>query len=114
MEHKRVAAAFAVLVASIFFTACPGSTSGTIQVSINPTQVTLAFGATQKFTATVSGTSNTGVTWSLKEGSSAGTLSTEGAYTAPSAAGSYHVVATSVADSTATAAATVTVSATGG
>jgi fibronectin type 3 domain-containing protein len=55
----------------------------------------------------VSGSSNTSVTWSATGGS----VSSSGLYTAPNIAGSFTVKATSVADNTKSASATVTVSA---
>ncbi len=63
---------------------------------------------TQQFTATVTGTTNTAVTWSATGGS----ISSSGLYTAPSTAGTYTVKVTSVADNTKSASATITVSAT--
>ena len=48
--------------------------------------------------------------WSVQEGASGGTIDATGRYTAPTAAGTYHVVATSVADPTKTDAAVVRVS----
>jgi hypothetical protein len=63
---------------------------------------------TVTFTATVTGSTNTGVTWSITEGAAGGTIA-NGLYTAPSTGGTYHVVATSAADGTKTATATVTV-----
>ncbi len=64
-----------------------GSSSGpppppTVSVSISPSTASLSFSGTQQFTATVTGTSNTAVTWSVKGG---GTISIAGLYTAPSA-----------------------------
>ena len=53
--------------------------NGTVKVSISPANVTLVSGATQQFTATVTGTSNTAVTWFA----SAGTVDSNGLYTAP-------------------------------
>ena len=50
-----------------------------------------------KFTASVWGASNNEVTWSVQETTSGGSISPSGIYTAPSAAGVYHVVATSAA-----------------
>lgn len=79
-----------------------------VVVSLAPTSVTLAAGGTQQFTATVTGGTNTGVTWSA----SGGTISTSGLYTASAAAGTYTVKATSAADPTKSAAATVTVTVT--
>jgi hypothetical protein len=63
------------------------------------------------FTATVSGTGNQGVTWSVREGPSGGAITALGAYTAPQSAGTYHVVATSLADPTRTAEGSVVVAA---
>ena len=79
-------------------------------MAISPGSASISAGGSQSFTATVSGSSNTAVSWSA----SAGTISGSGSsvtYTAPSNAGSYIVSATSVADSTKSATATVTVSA---
>ena len=77
-----------------------------ISISVSPTTASLASGGTQQFTASVSGTSNTAVTWTA----SGGTVTSSGQYTAPSAAGTYKVTATSVADSSDSASAVVTVS----
>jgi chemotaxis response regulator CheB len=63
----------------------------------------------QTFTASVLNASNPGVTWSVREGSNGGSVTSGGVYTAPSAAGTYHVVATSQQDTSKTATATVTV-----
>ncbi len=64
---------------------------------------TLTVNATRQFTATASGAGNPGVNWSILEGSVGGTVDASGLYTAPSSLGSYHVVATSVADPQASA-----------
>jgi hypothetical protein len=68
-----------------------------------------------QFTATVTGTANTSVTWSVDAvaggNSTAGVITTSGLYTAPSQAGTHTVSATSVADTTKSASATVTVTA---
>jgi hypothetical protein len=81
-----------------------GVTSG-VTVSISPTSASVATGGTQQFTATVTGTTNTAVTWSA----TAGSASSSGLYTAPGTAGTYTVTATSVTDSTKSASATVNV-----
>lgn len=78
-------------------------------VSVSPTSPSMTLRATQQFTATVTGPANTAVTWSVQEGSSGGTITAGGLYTAPTARGTYHVVATSVADTSRKAIATVTV-----
>ena len=80
-----------------------------VAVSITPGSVSLTAGATSQFTATVTGSTNTGVQWSVMEGSTGGTVSSSGLYTAPSTAGTYHVVATSSADKSKSAMATATV-----
>ena len=85
----------------------PISTGGTITVGLSPTSATLASNQKQQFTATVSGTSNTAVTWSAAKGS----VDANGLYTAPAVSASTSVVvtATSKADSSKSASATVTV-----
>jgi hypothetical protein len=82
-----------------------------VAVGVSPSSATVARSATQPFTASVTGTSNTGVTWSIQEGAAGGAVSSAGLYTAPSSAGTFHVVATSVADPTKSAMATVSVAA---
>ncbi|AIE84878.1 calcium-binding outer membrane-like protein [Fimbriimonas ginsengisoli Gsoil 348] len=78
---------------------------GGISISISPTTATVAPGATKSFTATVTGTESTGVSWSA----SGGSISNSGLFTAPAATGTYTVRATSVADPGVSAIATVTV-----
>ncbi len=77
-----------------------------VQVSLNPTSVTLNPGQTQQFTSTVTGSTNTAVTWSA----TGGTISSTGLFTAGSTAGStFAVTATSAADTTRKATAAVSV-----
>ncbi|HWR37205.1 MAG TPA: Ig-like domain-containing protein [Clostridia bacterium] len=77
-----------------------GSTS--ITVTISPESATVAPGGTQQFKATVSGTTNTGVTWyvdGVQGGNgTVGTISSSGLYAAPSVVGSHKIKAVSVAD----------------
>jgi len=80
-----------------------------VTVAVNPPSGSPHSCQSLTFTATVTGSSNTAVTWSVQEGSAGGTITSGGVYTAPSTAGTYHVVATSQADSTKSAVATVTV-----
>ncbi len=89
------------------------SAPGSVSISISPATVSLATGGTQQFSDTVTGSSNTAVTWSVVE-SGGGTVSTSGLYTAPATAGTYHVKVTSQADTTKSAQSTVTVSASTG
>jgi hypothetical protein len=94
--------------AAVTVTAAPG-----VSVSISPTSANLAVAATQQFTATVSNATNTTVTWSVDTisggNSTVGTVSSSGLYTAPVTGGSHTVTATSAADTTKSASATVTV-----
>jgi Putative Ig domain len=80
---------------------------GNIKVSVSPASATLNSNQTEQFTATVSGTSQTGVTWSA----TAGSVDGNGLYTAPAVQSqtSAVVTATSNADSSKSASAAVTV-----
>src|SRR6202158_5725763 len=80
----------------------------TVKVSVSPASVTLFSNGKQQFTASVSGTSNTGVTWSA---ATAGSVDANGLYTAPAVNAQTNVVvtATSNADSSKSAGAAVTV-----
>jgi hypothetical protein len=84
-------------------------TPTSIAVTIDPSEVTVSPGDAWIFHATVTGTSDTRVTWSVAE-SGGGQVDGNGVYIAPSnALGVFHVVATSVADRSKAARATVTV-----
>jgi len=85
--------------------------SATINVTVTPNSITLSPGTTQSFTAEVTGATNTAVIWGVQE-SVGGTINGVGFYTAPNAVGFYHVVATSIEETTVTARATVTVATT--
>ncbi len=80
-----------------------------IAVAVSPTTATITFGQNQPFTVTVTGTVNSAVTWSVQEGAAGGSITSAGVYTPPSAAGTYHVVATSQADPIQQSVATVVV-----
>ncbi|WP_243295869.1 Ig-like domain-containing protein [Geothrix mesophila] len=80
-----------------------------VAVALMPTSASLVTGASQTFTATVTGNANTAVTWTVQEGALGGTITSGGVYTAPATPGTYHVIATSVADTSKSASATVTV-----
>jgi hypothetical protein len=85
------------------------SSSSLISVTVTPNSVTVLRDATQAFTAKVTGTTNTAVTWSVEE-SSGGTIDSAGLYTPPqNGAGAFHVIATSRANPAASGAAAVTV-----
>lgn len=87
-----------------------------VTVSISPGSASLFAGQTANFTATITGSSNKGVTWKVNGvagGNSAiGTISSTGLFTAPAippSPNSINVTATSAADPTQSATATVTV-----
>lgn len=115
LSHRVRRLGLALLVTSL--AACGGGGDPVappppVAVSVSPTSATVNAGATQAFTATVTNTTNTSVTWT----SSGGTLSGSGAtvtWTAPVTGGSYTVTATSAADPTKNASATITVNAVG-
>jgi hypothetical protein len=84
-----------------------------VSVAVSPPSIVVAPGATVAFTATVGSTKPaqpTTLTWSLLEGGNGGAVDGGGRYTAPAAEGTYHVVATSVADTKRSGSAAVTVS----
>jgi hypothetical protein len=92
------------------------SSTGTVSVTISPKRGGLTIGQTLAVTATVTNdVGSAGVTWSASGtgclGASCGAFTnvtkTSATYTAPSAAGSYTITATSVASSGASASATI-------
>ncbi len=85
-------------------------TRGAASLVLSPTQASVPEGGTLAFTATVDG-STEAVTWSVVEGASGGSIDATGRYTAPRAAGTWHVVATSQADPSLTATSAITVTA---
>jgi parallel beta-helix repeat protein len=100
-------------VAVVEVAATPG-----VSIKLNPPSGALAGSATMTFTATVTGATNTDVTWSvdgiLHGNAAVGTLAGTGAsatYTAPAAAGSHTVTAQSVADTKQSASSVVTIQA---
>lgn len=94
------------------------SSAPAITVGVAPSGVSLQTKSTQQFTASVSGASNTAVSWTLSgagcSGSSCGAITSTGLYTAPSAVPSpstVTVTATSQQSTTASASVTVTITA---
>ncbi len=87
-----------------------------VAVQINPTSATVALGSTQQFAATVTGSSNTAVKWSVSgagcSGAACGTISAGGLYTSPASVPSpatVSVIVTSVADPSKSASANITI-----
>lgn len=103
-----------------YSTPSPPSGSTTVTVTVEPASATIALGGTQQFDATVTGSSNTGVTWEVNGvaggNSAVGTITSSGgdtaAYAAPGALPSpptVTVTAVSQADTSASGSASVTV-----
>ncbi|HYA61611.1 MAG TPA: hypothetical protein VED66_00305, partial [Candidatus Sulfotelmatobacter sp.] len=103
------------LLTILHLTGCGGSAGlsasnpspPTLNVAISPLSASVQTGGQQQFSATVTGTSNTAVNWSA----AGGTISSSGLFTAGNTVGTYNVAATSVADSSKSAQATVAVTA---
>lgn len=106
---------------STMTTTSPGGTTpqASVSVAVSPTSAALATGQTTQFSATVGGTANSAVAWSVNGvaggNASVGTISSDGLYTSPAAATSQAVTvtATSTADSTKSASADVVLVTTG-
>src|ERR1700722_7154503 len=92
------------------------SASAGVAIVVSPSSTTVAAGATQQFAATVTGNSNTAVSWSITggagcSGAACGTISAGGLYTAPAsvlAPATLSVTVTSLGDPTKSASASVT------
>lgn len=78
-----------------------------VSVSISPSNTSVAQAGQVQFTATVTGQTNKSVTWAVTRGS--GTITQSGVYTAPRTAENDVVTATSQADSTKSATASVSI-----
>jgi WD40 repeat protein len=98
-------------VTILFALGCGGGGANPIEVSISPLAANLNQGGTQSFSATVTGTSNSAVNWAVQEGAAGGSITSTGAYTAPNKSGTFHVIATSQADTIKSATATVNIAA---
>lgn len=106
----------ALVVASLLsWMACGSGSSAppqpAVTVSVTPATASISIGQSQSLSATVANSTITAVTWSVAEGSSGGSVTSAGVYTAPMVAGAYHVIAASQANPAATGSATITVTA---
>ncbi|MFY9805298.1 MAG: kelch repeat-containing protein [Candidatus Acidiferrales bacterium] len=116
-KYQGIAMALA-MAAALGGWGCGGTSSSTpppppgppaLAVTVTPYSATVLKDETQAFAAKVSGTSNTAVTWSVQE-NSGGTIDSAGVYTPPAnGTGTFHVIATSVANSAYYGVAVVTV-----
>jgi len=109
----------ALLVALTLSFGCGGSSNNetpppvTVSISLSPTTANVIAGATQQFTAAVTGSSNTAVTWTV---SGPGSVSSSGLYTAPASLttpASVTVQATAQSDTSKSKSATITIPAVG-
>src|SRR5260370_18659678 len=99
-----------ILTIPLYFAFCSGL-MGAINVSVQPTSVTLSAGQRQQFSASLTGAKQgvKGVSWSVSP--SVGSISGTGLYSAPASIASQEritVTATSVADTTKSATASIT------
>ena len=119
---------FFVLLAALFQARCagvtksslgnpgaPGAPPPAVTVSVSPNPASVRTGSTQPFSATVSGSSNTSVTWQVNGvtggSASTGTINSSGMYSSPTSLpnpNSVTVQAVSAADSSASGASAVT------
>ncbi|MBC8101977.1 MAG: hypothetical protein H7Z41_05255 [Cytophagales bacterium] len=81
------------------------------RLTISPEAATLTLREQRAFVATVIGSSDTSVAWSVQEGPVGGTVTLDGVYTAPAAPGIYHLTAVCNADSSVQTIITITVQA---
>ena len=101
--------------ALVFSLACGGGHGSSpaaptaVSVAITPPGVSLWTGGTQAFTATVGGSTNQAVTWSVVE-AAGGSIDGTGLYKAPASAGNFTVKAVAAADASKSALAPVSVS----
>jgi len=86
---------------------CAGEGKSNVSVIVNPNVTTLGTGQTQQFVATVIGSGNRRVEWSVLSGS--GTITADGLFTAGSQAGTTTIQAQSVADRNAVGTASIQV-----
>jgi hypothetical protein len=110
------AGVFHVRAASVADPSASGSAEVTVttqppvvSVTLSPPSAVVHACLTTALSATVVGSGNQAVAWSVQEGAAGGSVSQAGVYTAPAVAGVYHVIATSAADAAASASAALTV-----
>ena len=120
--RSRFLAPVLALIAAVALASCGGGSSTppvpvavAVAVAVSPAAGSVQSGSTQQFQATVTGTSNTAVTWSIDGVSggnaTAGMISAAGMYAAPSLTGQHTVTATSAADTSKSGSAAITVAA---
>jgi len=102
-SHRRECG-IAILFCTTLLVGCGGSGNGTLVAPVTVVVAGLSApintGASHSFSASVSNSSNQGVTWTVVE-PAGGSITSSGVYTAPVTPGTYTVKATAMADSTA-------------
>jgi hypothetical protein len=84
------------------------SVNSPVAATISPSSDTLGTNGMRQFVYVINGNSGN-ATWAVEEGAVGGSITSGGLYTASNTAGMYHIVATSVADSSMTATSLVSV-----
>ena len=99
MRYAKVLAIGMNVLLAVAVAGCGGGSGGSngggsspppsgVAIAISPSSATVSFGGTKQFTATVTGTTNTAVTWSVSSsggnGAQIGSISSAGLFTAPS------------------------------
>lgn len=119
VRSSKVALSLALLVAALGGCS-PQKASGarsvpddgtpqSVTVTVNPSTQTVYSGQGYTFTASVTGTTNQVVDWSLAEGAAAGSIGMDGSYVATAGTGTFHVLAASRAAPAVVGTATVVV-----
>ena len=101
-----------VVILGLFLGCSDDKPNEPIAVGVEPATATVALGQTQQFTATVTGTDNLAVTWSMDGEATHGTITASGLYSAPAGMptpATITVRATSQEDGSKSGTATVTV-----
>lgn len=115
--YRSLLMILAVYLGCFFLAACHGGGGGvSVSVAVSPATASVVTGTSIPLSAKVSGTTNWSITWTVNGvaggNSTVGTINTVGVYTAPSSVptpSSVQITATSVADTTKSATATITV-----
>lgn len=118
LKNRTMTVLATLLSASLLF-ACGGNDAGDpdlgrgepqqeVRIAIVPAERQLRVGSGERFNCVVTGSDNTACTWRI-EGGGGGTINAGGEYTAPAAPGVFRLTATSAADTSKRASATVTV-----
>jgi hypothetical protein len=97
MRHIRRSGIGVVVLLALAAAGCGGGGSSSsnpppasVSITVSPSSQTVGYGSTQQFKATVSGATNTAVSWSVSNANSSsstqiGSISSSGLYTAPAA-----------------------------